>query len=295
MAGGLTRYMMQHPHTKGTYVAPPDLFRPRVEVICINDMSIQKLGGWPFDRGLHARLVDKLVAAGARSIGFDIFFEGSHSMVGDRAFADAIRRSGRTWLIVENPAPSHERSQKQETPRLTPPYGPFWRAAGWRLAYSTINTAAPGQDFLAGSPLSPLGRQKIEPLLVGMMADYLHLRRWPYPNTAGDGLVFGSWVLQDDGGMFTAGGGDPRRLAIEQDSRVHLHSYWRVLQPDYPMESFKNALVLVGVNAEKSENTVIFEDWNCDRWVEKSHVEALGILAEKMLRRLQPPAPLARP
>ncbi len=46
---------------------------PRIAIVAIDQATINRYG-WPFSRYLHARLLDRLCSAGARSIGMDIFF-----------------------------------------------------------------------------------------------------------------------------------------------------------------------------------------------------------------------------
>jgi len=58
----------------------------------------------PWDRSLHARLVDRLSAAGVRVIVFDIVFndENTNNPAADQSFADAMKRSGRIILAADN-------------------------------------------------------------------------------------------------------------------------------------------------------------------------------------------------
>jgi len=46
----------------------------RVAVVAIDDDSIAELGRWPWSRDLHARLIDQLDEAGARTIGYTVLF-----------------------------------------------------------------------------------------------------------------------------------------------------------------------------------------------------------------------------
>lgn len=75
---------------------------PEVVVVSIDKRSSDALGlkndprKWP--RSLHAELIEKLMAAGASGIAFDIFFEESRSGSEDMVFADAVKRSGRVIL-----------------------------------------------------------------------------------------------------------------------------------------------------------------------------------------------------
>nr|WP_246215753.1 adenylate/guanylate cyclase domain-containing protein [Microvirga makkahensis] len=69
-------------------VAPP---RPRVagvEVVAIDEPSFSEIGQrWPWPRELHARLAERLRAAGAKVIAFDIIFSEPSTEEADRRFA----------------------------------------------------------------------------------------------------------------------------------------------------------------------------------------------------------------
>ena len=46
----------------------------KVVVVAIDDKSIQNIGRWPWSRKIHAGMIDKLAAAGAKTIGSTIFY-----------------------------------------------------------------------------------------------------------------------------------------------------------------------------------------------------------------------------
>ncbi|HVO15125.1 MAG TPA: adenylate/guanylate cyclase domain-containing protein [Alphaproteobacteria bacterium] len=71
-----------------------------VVIVRIDERSIQKLGRWPWSRQLYAELVDKLAAAGASVIAFDVLFTEPGAPEADRALADAMRRAGNVVLPV---------------------------------------------------------------------------------------------------------------------------------------------------------------------------------------------------
>lgn len=267
------------PTPRGPYVPPPSRFWPRVELICIDTASIQRIGRYPFDRALHAKLLDKLVAAGARVIAFDLYFGSPLTVDGDRAFARAIARSKRTWLICD------PLSAADDQPRL--PLAILADAAQWRIGNPSIDQ---DQHFILGVSTRPFGRSKMPHVLIGMMADYLRLRRWPYPTPDGNSVYMGSWVMPAPEGSFKPDNTDTRRLAINADSRIRLHSYWKVMKADYPTTRFRDAVVLVGITPfPRNGEEIIFDDWNIPAWSMKSHVESLAILVEKMLRYLDKP------
>ena len=68
--------------------------------VSIDDRSLRDVGRWPWPRRYHGELTDKLTAAGAKSIYFDVMFENASDSRDDRIFAEAIRRSGRVTLPV---------------------------------------------------------------------------------------------------------------------------------------------------------------------------------------------------
>ena len=101
----------------------------------------------PWDRAIHARLLDRLAADGAKAVIFDVVFsDPGPSPEADKIFADAIRRNGRVILAAdrsENRSTSDTRGRSEEM-TLTLPYTPFLEAAaGWGIAQ-----LQPDEDFL---------------------------------------------------------------------------------------------------------------------------------------------------
>ena len=58
----------------------------KIVVIAIDDRSIQNIGRWPWSREIHAKMLDKLVAGGAQTIGNTIFY------------SEAQVDAGLTWI-----------------------------------------------------------------------------------------------------------------------------------------------------------------------------------------------------
>jgi diguanylate cyclase len=71
-----------------------------VVLVEIDNQSLRQVGRWPWPRQVHAELTDKLTKAGVKRIFFDIQFYSATNPRDDRAFAEAIRRSGRVILPV---------------------------------------------------------------------------------------------------------------------------------------------------------------------------------------------------
>lgn len=75
--------------------APEDIV-----IVAIDEQSLRELGGWPWDRLVHARLIEILHQAGAKTIGFDVIFSEPSTMQADLALATAIKQHQRTILPV---------------------------------------------------------------------------------------------------------------------------------------------------------------------------------------------------
>jgi len=68
----------------------------KIVIVGIDDRSLQSLGRWPLDRGLYARVLEKLAPAGA--VGIDLIF--SEPAAGDERLGEAIRKNGRVVLAA---------------------------------------------------------------------------------------------------------------------------------------------------------------------------------------------------
>ncbi len=84
---------------RGPRLAPAD-----VVLVSIDKGSADQLGlandpaRWP--RGMHARVIDQLAAAGAAVVVFDIFFKELRDPLQDRHLSDATRRAGNVVLFA---------------------------------------------------------------------------------------------------------------------------------------------------------------------------------------------------
>jgi EAL domain-containing protein (putative c-di-GMP-specific phosphodiesterase class I)/CHASE2 domain-containing sensor protein len=65
-----------------------------VEIVEIDEKSIAAIDKWPWPRGIHAAIVDKLHEGGARSIAFDVDFSSSSTPTEDAKLAAALARAG---------------------------------------------------------------------------------------------------------------------------------------------------------------------------------------------------------
>jgi len=73
----------------------------QVHIVEIDSRSLREMSAWPWPRRHHGALVDRLHAAGARSIAFDIDFSSRSNPADDAAFAAALARAeGGVMLAV---------------------------------------------------------------------------------------------------------------------------------------------------------------------------------------------------
>ncbi len=93
-------------------------------MVYLDEDSYHNLGqplNAPWDRSLHARLIDRLTAAGARAIVFDVVFTDPRpdNRAGDERLAAALKASGRVILAADNVVVDLMGSQAK---RIDPPF-----------------------------------------------------------------------------------------------------------------------------------------------------------------------------
>lgn len=74
--------------------------KSNIVLVLITDECLSRLGTWPLSRSLYASVIDKIAAADARAIAFDIVFEENSTAdsKGDKAFIASCLRYGRVIL-----------------------------------------------------------------------------------------------------------------------------------------------------------------------------------------------------
>ena len=73
-----------------------------IVLLMIDDKSLHEIGNWPWPRRTDAELVDRLTAAGANRIFFDVNFSFASNPADDEKFGAAIARSGRVTLFTRS-------------------------------------------------------------------------------------------------------------------------------------------------------------------------------------------------
>jgi diguanylate cyclase len=65
----------------------------KIAIVEIDAQSLRAVAGWPWPRRTHAALIDKLRAAGATTIAFDVDLSSSTNAIDDAALASALKRA----------------------------------------------------------------------------------------------------------------------------------------------------------------------------------------------------------
>lgn len=83
------------------YTAPMQSTLP-ITIVGIDEPSFAEIGlRWPWPRGLHAKLVDRLSQAGATVIAFDLIMDVASTPDQDKQLADAIKQAGNVVLAAD--------------------------------------------------------------------------------------------------------------------------------------------------------------------------------------------------
>ena len=85
-----------------------------VVLVAIDELSLDRIGRWPWPRNIHAKLIDKLEAAGAETIVFDVLF--SEPSPEDGALAEAMTQHGKVVLPLYLSPPSRNYLISEQLP-----------------------------------------------------------------------------------------------------------------------------------------------------------------------------------
>ncbi len=195
----------------------------RILIVAIDDRSLAELGGWPWSRRLHAALLDRLTAAGAKSVAYDVLFvEPSVEPGADADLARAISGSGRVCLPVLIEAPGLNGADFQ----LTPPVALLSQAAAG-LGHVNLDYDSDGVSRRAALSERADGRA-----IQHLMRCALNPTKQPLP-TSGT-------LERTDTALIPFGGGAGRFPSVSAVS---------VIRGEIPDAFLKDRLILVGATA----------------------------------------------
>lgn len=80
----------------------------QILLINIDEASLARIGKWPWNRNIHAQLIDKLAAAGPRTILLDVLMSEPANETDDAALADSMRKSGAVFLPLNFHSPGSD-------------------------------------------------------------------------------------------------------------------------------------------------------------------------------------------
>ncbi|WP_397475982.1 CHASE2 domain-containing protein [Pusillimonas sp.] len=195
-----------------------------IVIIALDDSSIAELGYWPWRRGVHAQLLERLGAA--KAVGLDLVLSDSNPAYphDDRALAHAISQHGRVVLpLVVEP----DRIQ-----------GPLPMLAQAAAAVGFINVEL-DPDGVVRSMHSYLdtAHGRVEHFVPAML------------EAAGE-TERGSWGRAQENG-------DPRLIAFAgEPGSFTMYPYARVLDGSVPAAAFEDKYVLVGAWAAALGDTL---------------------------------------
>ncbi|MEJ0087522.1 MAG: CHASE2 domain-containing protein [Pseudomonadota bacterium] len=208
-----------------------------VVIVAADDASIAALGRWPWPREWHAQLLDRLRAAGARAVAFDVVFTepDTQSPQGDAALAESMRRGPPTVLplLVEMPRPASPLRELLPIPILAD------AAAAVGHAHLELDRDGVGRSVFLREGLGAPHRSHLMLALLehapGLQPPVLRGLR--HPDLAGAPAV---WVR--DYRMYIPFLGPPGHFTQL--------SYVDVLRGRVPSDALRDKLVLVGVTAQ---------------------------------------------
>jgi diguanylate cyclase (GGDEF)-like protein/PAS domain S-box-containing protein len=99
-----------------------------IVVVAIDAPSIEKVGVWPWPRGLHANLVRQLEKARVRDIAFDVDFSAPSDAASDREFAAALQDAAGSVLLPAFKQPGADPAAIHINRPLKPFAGESWTA-----------------------------------------------------------------------------------------------------------------------------------------------------------------------
>ncbi len=136
---------------------PARVVDPSITIIAIDNASLTEFGRWPWDRSIHARIINTLAEAGVQGIVYDVNFSEATASSTDQGLAEAMRAAGNVILPIELSLMSKTDGWMSDPARAVQPLPLFAQSA---RALGHANT--------------PLDRDNVArriPLAVGGMSD----------------------------------------------------------------------------------------------------------------------------
>ncbi len=206
-----------------------------VVIVAIDEDSLSKLGRWPWSRRLHATLVDRLHADGARVIGLDLVFAepDTADQPADALLAEAVGRAGNVVLpvLLENNRVNGQVLETLPLPQLVE------QAAGLGRVHIELDLDGIGRSLFlwegVGAPVWP------------HFAQAVLAAAGPLPS----GLSRAAPKIAEESPFALVRQGQRRFAFLGPPGHVRTLSYAQVLTGDFAPDTFRDRIVLVGATA----------------------------------------------
>ncbi len=124
-----------------------------IVLVKIDDQSLRDVGRWPWPRRYEGQLVDQLTKQGANHILFDLGFFGPSDAADDRAFAEALKRSGRVILAARTRAGPSNGLAEENLPLQMFADAAHVGSISWKYNYQNVAWRLPYSAAVPGKPI----------------------------------------------------------------------------------------------------------------------------------------------
>jgi len=216
---------------------------PSIAVIAISEDDMKKFGKWPWKRGIHAELLEKVSAQSPKVIGMDIIFSDPDpgDPDGNRRLNAITKKAGNVIF----PVWADPKVLEADKGKVTNEGGAFLMP----LQEVGENCAGVGHDNVM-----PDVDNKVRSMVLKIYSGQFAVESFPLAaakmfldipdegETRGNQYTFGDTVIpvSDMGGMYIAFAGPPGTFKS--------YSYTDVIDGRVPNDAFKDKIVLIGSN-----------------------------------------------
>jgi diguanylate cyclase (GGDEF)-like protein/PAS domain S-box-containing protein len=146
-----------------------------VVLAAIDSSSIEKVGVWPWSRRIYAELIDKLRAAGAGDIAFDVDFSAPSDPQSDAAFAEALRIAGGSVVLPSFQQLARNREDGKIV-HVNRPISPF-RKNSWS---ALVNVAVEPDGLVRRYSFGEVVDREFVPSLAALLAGKYETKEPPF-------------------------------------------------------------------------------------------------------------------
>ncbi|MDI6780563.1 MAG: CHASE2 and HATPase_c domain-containing protein [bacterium] len=212
-----------------------------IVIVAIDEQSLKDIGRWPWNRGYHAELINKLSQAGARTIAMDVLLaEPEHRCpVDDKKLIQVTKASNRVVYLVacsfiEEVSPLARVAPLAKKPRWLKPFPELAQSAKG-LGHGELESPADGV-MRRVRMASEIKGERFYAFGLEIVRNYLNLNKIVELE---DSFAVGDLRL-------------PKRPMYINfvGSRYEQISYSQVLSDRFPTDYFKEKIVLVGATAK---------------------------------------------